>query len=104
MTVAGVYVAYLVNAARSHAAATCAATVRNGARLAKAFSAKAPADGEAARIYADAVRVLRAEIEQISADELCGRQRMRALVDPALARVVDSSGDVETSLDLDATP
>ena len=102
VTVAGVYVARLVNAARSHAAATCAATVRNGARLARAFTAGTP-EGEAARIYVDAERLIRAEIEQIAAtgaDELCDRRQtdMRALVDPVLARVVNPPGDVEMQL------
>ena len=102
VTVAGVYVAHLVNAARSHAAATCAATVRNGARLAKAFSSRTP-EGEAADIYVDATRLIRGEIEQIAAsgaDELCDRRQtdMRALVDPVLERVVNSLDGVEIQL------
>ena len=91
VTVAGAYVAGLVNAARSHAAAMCVATVRNGTRLANVFSSKAPAEGEAARIYyRDASRVIRAELEQTAAtggaDDLCRRTDMRALVAPALER------------------
>ena len=108
-TVAGIYVARLVNAARSFAATSCEATVRNGARLANVFNSKAPADeaGEAARIYGDAAHLIRAELETISATgarELCDRRStdMRALIDPALARVVGPSGDVETKLYRDA--
>ena len=87
-TITGIYVGRLVDAVRRHATATCATTVGNGARLAQAFNEYAPSDGEAAQVYADAAKVVRADIEGIaptgSADICSGTNTaLQALVGPA---------------------
>ena len=73
-TIADVYVQRLVDAARRHAVSWCQTTVKSGALTAKVFSAHAPDGGPAALPYAEASKLLRADIENLAAtgiSELC---------------------------------
>lgn len=106
-TIADIYVARLVDAARRHAAGWCERTVKSGALLARTFNVHAPSGGEAARRYADAAKMIRADIERIAATgaaDLCtGRNAdLRALIGPALDEAVEPPVDIDEALYVEA--